>query len=863
MNGGLIKRYTTHLNLGIPNFDRPLWGRVIERALETIDASINAATGLTNVRGVWDNATEYFQGERVVDESDGSLWIAQVDHITPDTGTFAYNRGISPQLWRQITNLATYRGEWTPDTNYLQNEFVYFGYRFGVVAAPYTSGVSFDQDVIDNHIDVLMDFTDIAEQFEDSYNDTINARNAAQLAQQNAEIAEDEAKEARQDAIDARNAAELAETNSETAEANAELAEANAELAEANAESARDIAVQAANNATTMYNNLVLITNDIQTQLNNADALVAAVETIRDNTLSIYNDSVAVAAEVEADRAAAQTSAFNAAQSEDNAESYAMDAYDSEQFTNAARADVIAAMQDTIAALADAEQARTGAETAETNAELAEDNAALSASNAATSATNADIARVGAETAEDNAVAVQNNVYNARDDAIDAAELAEAWAVNPENSSVDGTRFSAFHWSEKARQAAGAVTGDIAAAILAGVAETELTNGDRITLVREEGGLGYSNWLNVKASIKGYTDTLYSVVGHTHAQYALTSHTHSDLAPLASPALTGTPTAPTGTGGGTQIATQAYVQNAIAVLTQLAPDLLNTFDEIANALGDDPNFAATMTSQLAGKIDKLADPNADRILFWDDSAGTYAYLALGTGLSISGTTLNGASPYTLPQATESAVGGVELATPTETLTGTDNTRAVTPAGVMAAFIPRSAPDLAVSASASFALYVGSEKLSADQFGLYINKTIVWLPALSDWRISGSNAANILPRMDGDNLWTGAQRGSLSSLTSGTSIALFLANGNDYSLTLAHNASIAGPGDIANFVGQKGTIVGQQDATGGRTLSFGVLWFPIGSAAAPAIPTAPNAKFRIDYHVVSSTRIDFSVSGVGV
>jgi hypothetical protein len=38
-------------------------------------------------------------------------------------------------------------------------------------------------------------------------------------------------------------------------------------------------------------------------------------------------------------------------------------------------------------------------------------------------------------------------------------------------------------------------------------------------------------------------------------------------------------------------------------------------------------------------IAALADPNADRILFWDDSAGSYAYLAAGTGLTITGTTI--------------------------------------------------------------------------------------------------------------------------------------------------------------------------------------------------------------------------------
>lgn len=42
---------------------------------------------------------------------------------------------------------------------------------------------------------------------------------------------------------------------------------------------------------------------------------------------------------------------------------------------------------------------------------------------------------------------------------------------------------------------------------------------------------------------------------------------------------------------------------------------------------------------LVQELDALADPNADRILFWDDSAGAYKYLTVGTGLSITDTTL--------------------------------------------------------------------------------------------------------------------------------------------------------------------------------------------------------------------------------
>lgn len=40
------------------------------------------------------------------------------------------------------------------------------------------------------------------------------------------------------------------------------------------------------------------------------------------------------------------------------------------------------------------------------------------------------------------------------------------------------------------------------------------------------------------------------------------------------------------------------------------------------------------------QIADLADPNADRLLFWDDSASAYTYLTVGTGLSITDTTLS-------------------------------------------------------------------------------------------------------------------------------------------------------------------------------------------------------------------------------
>ncbi|EEV5855465.1 phage tail protein [Escherichia coli] len=79
-------------------------------------------------------------------------------------------------------------------------------------------------------------------------------------------------------------------------------------------------------------------------------------------------------------------------------------------------------------------------------------------------------------------------------------------------------------------------------------------------------------------------------------------------APLNSPALTGTPTTPTARQGtnNTQIASTAFVMAAIAALVDSPPDALNTLNELAAALGNDPNFATTMTNALAGKQPKDA-----------------------------------------------------------------------------------------------------------------------------------------------------------------------------------------------------------------------------------------------------------------
>jgi len=92
--------------------------------------------------------------------------------------------------------------------------------------------------------------------------------------------------------------------------------------------------------------------------------------------------------------------------------------------------------------------------------------------------------------------------------------------------------------------------------------------------------------------------------GHPIAEITSLQAALDAKAPLTSPTLTGVPTAPTAAGGtsSTQIATTAFVAAAVASLINAAPGALDTLAELAAALGDDPDFATTITNGLATKL---------------------------------------------------------------------------------------------------------------------------------------------------------------------------------------------------------------------------------------------------------------------
>lgn len=114
------------------------------------------------------------------------------------------------------------------------------------------------------------------------------------------------------------------------------------------------------------------------------------------------------------------------------------------------------------------------------------------------------------------------------------------------------------------------------------------------------GGGGSVAWADITGKPSTFAPSAHShVIGDvTGLQTAL-----DGKANLASPQFVGAPSAPTPATGtnSTQLATTAFVQAALTALIGTSPGVLDTLGELADALGDDPNFAGTVTTALAGK----------------------------------------------------------------------------------------------------------------------------------------------------------------------------------------------------------------------------------------------------------------------
>ncbi|HBK9991519.1 TPA: prophage tail fiber N-terminal domain-containing protein, partial [Salmonella enterica subsp. enterica serovar Oranienburg] len=263
--------------------------------------------------------------------------------------------------------------------------------------------------------------------------------------------------------------------------------------------------------------------------------------------------------------------------------------------TSEANADAsrTAAGDSAAAAAASATAAQTSAERAgasETAAKTSETQAASSAGDAGASAT---AAAASEKAAAASAAAAKTSETNAAT----SASTAAASATAASSSASEASNHAAASDTSASLAAQSSTAAGAAATRAEDAAKRAEDIADVISL--EDASLTKKGIVKLSSATDSDSEALAATPKAVHA----VMDEVQTKAPLDSPALTGTPTAPTPetTAAGIEIATAAFVAAKVAQLVGSAPEALDTLKELADALGNDPNFATTITNMIAGK----------------------------------------------------------------------------------------------------------------------------------------------------------------------------------------------------------------------------------------------------------------------
>ncbi|EAB4964577.1 phage tail protein [Salmonella enterica] len=308
---------------------------------------------------------------------------------------------------------------------------------------------------------------------------------------------------------------------------------------------------------------------------------------------------------------AAEASATQAASSAASAESSAGTAT-----TKAGEASASAASADTARTAAAASAA--AAKTSEANADASRTAAAASATAAQTSAERAGASETAAKTSETQAASSAGDAgasataaaasEKAAAASAAAAKTSETNAATSASTAAASATAASSSASEASTHAAASDTSASLAAqssTAAGAAATRAEDAAK----RAEDIADVISLEDASLTKKGIVKLSSATDSDSEALAATPKAVHAVMdevqtkAPLDSPALTGTPTAPTPetAAAGIEIATAAFVAAKVAQLVGSAPETLDTLKELADALGNDPNFATTVLNKLAGK----------------------------------------------------------------------------------------------------------------------------------------------------------------------------------------------------------------------------------------------------------------------
>ncbi|EDT9332298.1 hypothetical protein BOI54_001445 [Salmonella enterica subsp. enterica serovar Sandiego] len=245
------------------------------------------------------------------------------------------------------------------------------------------------------------------------------------------------------------------------------------------------------------------------------------------------------------------------------------------------------------AAEASATQAASSAASAESSA----GTATTKAGEASASAASADTARTAAAASAAAAKTSEANADASRTAAGDSAAAAAASATAASSSASEASSHAAASDTSASLAAQSSTTAGAAATRAEDAAKRAEDIADVISL--EDASLTKKGIIKLSSATDSDSEALAAT---PKAVKAVMSEAQTK-APLDSPAFTGAPTTPTppDDAKGLQTANAEFVRKLIAALVGSVPESLDTLQELADALGNDPNFATTVLNKLAGK----------------------------------------------------------------------------------------------------------------------------------------------------------------------------------------------------------------------------------------------------------------------
>ncbi|EFH7673566.1 prophage tail fiber N-terminal domain-containing protein [Escherichia coli] len=254
--------------------------------------------------------------------------------------------------------------------------------------------------------------------------------------------------------------------------------------------------------------------------------------------------------------------------------------------------------------VAQAQQSAESAAESEQNAKSYADNAAGSAQQTAQDVAATVTARNDAERFAGEAENSAQASGSARDESVDAAERARQHkevASSAATSAENAANVALGHENNAAEYARQAKASQDASAGNAQEAKQHRDEAQRI--VDDLKGSNASTTEKGLVQLCSDTDNDSEELAATPKAVKTVMDETKTKAPLDSPAFTGTPTTPTppDEAAGLETANAAFVRKLLATLVDSSPEALDTLNELAAALGNDPNFATTITNALAGK----------------------------------------------------------------------------------------------------------------------------------------------------------------------------------------------------------------------------------------------------------------------